>query len=70
MDRVGPGRVRTCHTDTPTEVVRELAERFGGEVPDLTVGRPTLEETYLAMIGADGEGTRADEYEGPADVRI
>lgn len=64
------GRARTCRTDTPTEVVRELAERFGGEIPDLTVGRPTLEETYLAMIGADGDGARADEYEGPADVRI
>ena len=29
----------------------ELAARFDGEVPGLTVTRPTLEETYLRMVG-------------------
>ncbi len=38
-------------TDHPTEVVRRLAEQFGGEVPDLAVTRPTLEDAYLKMIG-------------------
>jgi ABC-2 type transport system ATP-binding protein len=44
----GPCRVRT---DEPTRVVAELAARFGGEVPGLTVTRPTLEEIYLELIG-------------------
>jgi ABC-2 type transport system ATP-binding protein len=30
--------------------VTELAATFDGEVPDLAVTRPTLEETYLAMV--------------------
>ena len=36
---------------TPTAFVRELAARFPGEVPDLAVARPTLEDVYLRMIG-------------------
>jgi ABC-2 type transport system ATP-binding protein len=42
---------RRVQTDAPTRVVRELAERFGGEVPGLTVSRPTLEDVYLDLIG-------------------
>jgi ABC-2 type transport system ATP-binding protein len=42
---------RTAETTTPTAFVRELAARFPGEVPDLTVARPTLEDVYLKMIG-------------------
>jgi ABC-2 type transport system ATP-binding protein len=38
-------------TRTPTRVVRELADRFGGEIPELTVGREALEDTYLRLIG-------------------
>jgi ABC-2 type transport system ATP-binding protein len=38
-------------TQTPTAFVRELAARFPGEVPELTVARPTLEDVYLRMIG-------------------
>jgi ABC-2 type transport system ATP-binding protein len=30
--------------------VLELAARFGGEVPELTVTRPSLESVYLRMI--------------------
>jgi ABC-2 type transport system ATP-binding protein len=37
---------------TPTAVVADLAARFGGEVPGLTVTRPSLEDIYLEMIGA------------------
>jgi ABC-2 type transport system ATP-binding protein len=35
---------------TPTAVVADLAARFDGEVPGLTVTRPTLEDVYLEMI--------------------
>jgi ABC-2 type transport system ATP-binding protein len=38
-------------THEPTRVVADLAARFGGEVPALEVHRPTLEETYLRLIG-------------------
>jgi ABC-2 type transport system ATP-binding protein len=37
---------------TPTAVVADLAARYDGEVPGLTVTRPTLEDVYLEMIGA------------------
>ena len=42
---------RTAETATPTAFVAELAGRFAGEVPDLAVARPTLEDVYLRMIG-------------------
>ncbi|TFV64256.1 UNVERIFIED_ORG: ABC transporter ATP-binding protein [Bacillus sp. AZ43] len=42
---------RTEATATPTAFVRDLAARFPGEVPDLAVSRPTLEDVYLRMIG-------------------
>jgi ABC-2 type transport system ATP-binding protein len=45
------GARRTAATATPTAFVRELAGRFPGEVPDLAVARPTLEDVYLQMIG-------------------
>jgi ABC-2 type transport system ATP-binding protein len=45
------GQRRTAETRTPTAFLRELAGRFPGEVPDLTVHRPTLEDTYLRMTG-------------------
>ncbi|MEI4272360.1 ABC transporter ATP-binding protein [Klenkia sp. LSe6-5] len=45
------GARRTTPTPTPTAFVAELAARFGGEVPDLAVTRPTLEDVYLQMIG-------------------
>jgi ABC-2 type transport system ATP-binding protein len=45
------GARRSAETATPTAFVRELAARFPGEVPDLAVARPTLEDVYLRMIG-------------------
>ncbi len=44
------GRERQATTDSPTAYVVELAQRLGGEVPQLSVHRPTLEDTYLALI--------------------
>ena len=40
-------------TDTPAALVCELVQRFGGEVPELVVARPTLEDSYLSMIRED-----------------
>ena len=42
---------RSEATGAPTAFVRQLADRFAGEVPDLAVARPTLEDVYLRMIG-------------------
>lgn len=42
---------RTEATVTPTALVRDLTTRFPGEVPDLAVIRPSLEDVYLRMIG-------------------
>lgn len=44
------GRERQASTDSPTAYVSDLAQRLGGEVPQLSVHRPTLEDTYLALI--------------------
>ena len=41
--------------DHPTHLVRALAARFPDEIPQLSVRRPTLEDTYLALL-ASGEG--------------
>ena len=42
-------------------MVTELGGRFGGEVPELAVLRPTLEDIYLRMIGVTDERDAADE---------
>jgi ABC-2 type transport system ATP-binding protein len=55
-----PGRGRqTITTATPTRTVRELARELApvapgteGEIPGLTVTRPTLEDVYLELIGS------------------
>lgn len=47
----GGGR-RSVRTGEPTRVVAELGARYGGEVPGLTVTRPTLEDIYLELIGS------------------
>jgi ABC-2 type transport system ATP-binding protein len=49
---LGPEGTERIGTDEPTAVVAALASRFGGEIPELTVNRPTLEDVYLQMIGA------------------
>jgi len=46
------GAWERTQTKTPTAVVADLAARFDGEVPGLTVTRPTLEDVYLDLIGA------------------
>jgi ABC-2 type transport system ATP-binding protein len=49
--RTPGGSWERTQSATPTAVVADLAARFGGEVPGLTVTRPTLEDVYLEMIG-------------------
>jgi ABC-2 type transport system ATP-binding protein len=38
-------------TDNPTDIVKRLSAQFPGEVPELQVLRPSLEDIYLSMIG-------------------
>jgi ABC-2 type transport system ATP-binding protein len=53
---LGPDGHRSVRTATPTELVTTLRQEFGGgEVPGLTVRRPTLEDVYLGMIGTSRE---------------
>ncbi|PZG13671.1 ABC transporter [Micromonospora craterilacus] len=49
--RTPDGTLESAESASPTALVTELAARFGGEVPGLTVTRPTLEDIYLKMIG-------------------
>ena len=44
------GSRRSERTSTPTQYVSALSTRLGGEVPGLTVTRPSLEDTYLSLI--------------------
>jgi ABC-2 type transport system ATP-binding protein len=47
--------VKSEQSDNPTELVATLSSRFGGEVPELVVSRPSLEDIYLEMIGGTHE---------------
>ena len=38
-------------TSNPTEEVIKLNQHFNGQIPELQVLRPNLEEIYLKMIG-------------------
>jgi len=49
--RTAEGSWERTQSATPAAVVADLAARFAGEVPGLTVTRPTLEDIYLEMIG-------------------
>lgn len=44
------GTRHTEQTSTPTQLVARLGADLGGEVPKLTVTRPSLEDTYLSLI--------------------
>ena len=49
--RTADGTTERKETSTPTALIAEIATGFGGEIPGLTVTRPTLEDVYLTMIG-------------------
>ncbi|MDE3724801.1 ABC transporter ATP-binding protein [Nocardiopsis sp. N85] len=58
---------REIRTDEPTRVITELAAVHPGEIPELRVHRPTLEDVYLELIGdAEGTGTRTEQPEAVA----
>jgi len=40
-------------SDNPTAHVLELSTRLGGDIPELTISRPSLEDIYLKMIEAE-----------------
>jgi ABC-2 type transport system ATP-binding protein len=44
-------QIKSEKTDNPTSLVSTLSARFKGEVPELMVTRPSLEDIYLDMIG-------------------
>jgi ABC-2 type transport system ATP-binding protein len=46
------GAARSALTAAPTALIAELAARLGGEIPELTVTRRSLEQAYLHLIGA------------------
>lgn len=61
------GQRREVTTDEPTRVVAELVQRFPGEIPELSVHRPTLEETYLRLIEENSiEDEASEAQEVPA----
>lgn len=47
--------VKSESTDNPTALVNSLTSKFNGEIPELTVTRPSLEDIYLTMIGLTHE---------------
>ncbi len=46
------GETKSLASDAPTRTVADLGARFGGEVPGLTIQRPSLEDIYLELIGS------------------
>jgi len=51
----GTDGVQSEESNNPTAVVTKLAAQFNGEIPDLTITRPSLEDIYLKMIGGHHE---------------
>jgi ABC-2 type transport system ATP-binding protein len=49
------GTVKSERSDNPTALVAKLSLSFGGEIPELVVSRPSLEDIYLEMIGGEHE---------------
>jgi ABC-2 type transport system ATP-binding protein len=49
------GSPRSARTQTPTRTVAGLMGRFDGEIPGLTISRPTLEDVYLQLTGQEGD---------------
>jgi len=52
---MSPTGIQIEESDNPTSVVAKLAAKFGGEIPELTITRPSLEDIYLKMIGGQDE---------------
>ena len=52
---MGKSGLESEETDNPTAAVTKLAGQFGGEIPELAITRPSLEDIYLKMIGGQDE---------------
>ena len=52
---MSPTGIQIEESDNPTSVVAKLAAKFDGEIPELTITRPSLEDIYLKMIGGQDE---------------
>ena len=52
---LGADGVQSEESDNPTAVVTKLSTQFGGEIPELSITRPSLEDIYLKMIGGQHE---------------
>jgi len=48
-------QVRSEKSANPTQRVTELSAQFGGEIPELSIKRASLEDIYLEMIGGQHE---------------
>jgi ABC-2 type transport system ATP-binding protein len=48
-------QIKSEKTENPTAVVAALAAHFNGEIPELVVTRPSLEDIYIEMIGGAHE---------------
>jgi ABC-2 type transport system ATP-binding protein len=48
-------QVKVEKTDNPTAFVSTLSTQFTGEIPELIITRPSLEDIYLEMIGEHNE---------------
>jgi ABC-2 type transport system ATP-binding protein len=44
-------QLKSEKTENPTAVIAALSAAFSGEIPELVVTRPSLEDIYLEMIG-------------------
>ncbi len=52
---MGPNGVQIEESENPTAVVNRLAAQFNGDIPELSITRPSLEDIYLKMIGGQHE---------------
>jgi ABC-2 type transport system ATP-binding protein len=52
---LGRSGLESEESDNPTAVVAKLAAQFAGDIPELVVTRPSLEDIYLKMIGGRDE---------------
>ncbi|WP_430867737.1 ABC transporter ATP-binding protein [Demequina aurantiaca] len=53
----GVAKPRTQITKTPSATLRDLLASHNGEINDLEIRRPSLEDVYLDLIGRDAEGS-------------
>ena len=49
------GELKSEETENPTALVSTLRSQFSGEIPELSITRPSLEDIYLKMIGQANE---------------